>query len=58
MALTTVTINFRTENVIPKGGYVVLEFDHINYVFPDDRSKISCTTNLAQKANCIFTKEY
>jgi hypothetical protein len=37
MALTTITINLKTETVIPKGGYLILDFDHIYFEFPADR---------------------
>ena len=43
--------------MIPKGGYLVLDFDHIFYEFPEDKSRITCTTNLVQRADCVFTKE-
>lgn len=57
MALTTITINLKTETAIPKGGYLILDFDHIYYEFPADRSKVSCTTNLMQRADCTFNRE-
>jgi hypothetical protein len=45
-ALTTISISFQTETLIPMGGYLQFEFDHIFYVFPSDKDQISCTTNL------------
>lgn len=55
-ATTTVTITFQTVHKIPIGGLLQFEFDPINFVFPDDKSTVTCSTNLASNAICDFKR--
>lgn len=42
MATTAITISFRPVTTIPIGGILQFEFDHIYFVFPNDKSVINC----------------
>lgn len=50
------TITFLTTHRIPIGGLLQFDFDAINFVFPYDKSRVTCSTNLAQNAVCDFTR--